>query len=328
MELKWLEDFVSVADLRNFSRAAAARHTTQPALSRRIKALELWYGVPLVDRSTYPVTLTSAGVAFLPLARHIVTDVYRSRREARAESGISGRAIKFAMPHALAVYFFPAWWRRQKRHSDTRATVVAADFDDCVELLRNGACQYLLCYTHNDIPNGLEEQGMQRLQIGTDRLVPVSAVDAKGYPIFDLSPHSDKAVPLLAYTKTSFLGRVTSGLYAKLERQCRLELRYESALVEALKAEAVVGEGIAWLPEEMIRTELNSGVLKVVGDEVLSVALKIWLFRPVAAMRAKLSADALDLELSDEDMPTPRPMHESISHPCVDLSDRPIKGST
>jgi DNA-binding transcriptional LysR family regulator len=61
MELKWLEDFVSVAKLPNFSHAARARYATQPALSRRVKALEHWYGVALLDRSTYPVTLTEAG---------------------------------------------------------------------------------------------------------------------------------------------------------------------------------------------------------------------------------------------------------------------------
>src|SRR3546814_7081942 len=53
MELKWLEDFVSLANTGNFSRSAEERNVTQPAFSRRIKALELWLGAPLVDRSTY-----------------------------------------------------------------------------------------------------------------------------------------------------------------------------------------------------------------------------------------------------------------------------------
>jgi LysR family transcriptional regulator, hypochlorite-specific transcription factor HypT len=107
MELKWLEDFVSVAKLRNFSHAARARYATQPALSRRVKALEHWYGVALLDRSTYPVTLTEAGRDFLPLAEQIVADLYRSRREARTKVGSAGRAIRFAMPHSLAGSVFP-----------------------------------------------------------------------------------------------------------------------------------------------------------------------------------------------------------------------------
>ena len=61
METKWLEDFVSLAETRSFSRSAALRHVTQPAFSRRIQALEAWAGAALVDRSTHPTTLTPAG---------------------------------------------------------------------------------------------------------------------------------------------------------------------------------------------------------------------------------------------------------------------------
>ena len=63
MELKWLEDFLSLARTGSFSRSAEERHVTQPAFSRRIKSLEIWVGVPLVDRSSYPTHLTPAGQA-------------------------------------------------------------------------------------------------------------------------------------------------------------------------------------------------------------------------------------------------------------------------
>ena len=61
METKWLEDFVSLAETRSFSRSAQLRHVTQPAFSRRIQSLEAWAGIDLVDRSSYPTRLTPAG---------------------------------------------------------------------------------------------------------------------------------------------------------------------------------------------------------------------------------------------------------------------------
>ncbi|RZI92009.1 MAG: LysR family transcriptional regulator, partial [Variovorax sp.] len=61
METKWLEDFVSLAETRSFSRSAQLRHVTQPAFSRRIQALEGWAGTDLVDRTSYPTRLTPAG---------------------------------------------------------------------------------------------------------------------------------------------------------------------------------------------------------------------------------------------------------------------------
>jgi LysR family transcriptional regulator, hypochlorite-specific transcription factor HypT len=53
MELIWLEDYFALAEILNFSRAADLRHVTQPAFSRRIKAVESWVGAALFSR-TWP----------------------------------------------------------------------------------------------------------------------------------------------------------------------------------------------------------------------------------------------------------------------------------
>ncbi|NWM05812.1 LysR family transcriptional regulator, partial [Klebsiella quasipneumoniae] len=47
MEIKWLEDFLALANTLNFSKAADERHVTQSAFSRRIKQLEAWLGTTL-----------------------------------------------------------------------------------------------------------------------------------------------------------------------------------------------------------------------------------------------------------------------------------------
>jgi DNA-binding transcriptional LysR family regulator len=61
METKLLEDLITLAETRSFSRAAELRHVSQPTLSRHIKSLEHWAGTDLVDRSTHPTRLTPAG---------------------------------------------------------------------------------------------------------------------------------------------------------------------------------------------------------------------------------------------------------------------------
>ena len=63
MELKWLEDLLVLLEERSISRAAARRHVTQPAYSRRIRQLEAWLGVELVDRSTKPIKIRDAALA-------------------------------------------------------------------------------------------------------------------------------------------------------------------------------------------------------------------------------------------------------------------------
>jgi len=84
MDTKWLEDFVSLAETRSFSRSAQLRHVTQSAFSRRIQSLEAWAGVELVDRSAYPTRLTAAGATFYLQAQEILRSLQSSRAQLRS----------------------------------------------------------------------------------------------------------------------------------------------------------------------------------------------------------------------------------------------------
>ena len=79
MEIKWIEDFVALAQTQSFSRAAEIRNVTQSGFSRRIQALEQWVGAELVDRSGYPPALTRSGTLFKEAADEILVKLYDTR---------------------------------------------------------------------------------------------------------------------------------------------------------------------------------------------------------------------------------------------------------
>ncbi len=110
MDIRWLQDFLSLAEAGSFTVAADARHSSQPALSRRIQALEAWLGVELIDRSRYPTTLTPSGKIFRAHAAEMIKrfsiPAPNCKGSRRAEASRSPSPCPM-----LGDSRFPVWWK-------------------------------------------------------------------------------------------------------------------------------------------------------------------------------------------------------------------------
>ena len=72
MDISRLQEFITLASLLNYSKAASQLYVTQPALSRHIHDLENTIGAPLFIRDTHSVHLTSVGELFYGEAKSIL----------------------------------------------------------------------------------------------------------------------------------------------------------------------------------------------------------------------------------------------------------------
>ena len=102
MELRWLQDFLMVAETGNFTRAAERRNTSQAAFSRRIKSLEAWLGFDLIDRSVYPTQLTPQGERFREHAGELLKQMLDTRDELGGKPLRPHEHIRIALPFAMA----------------------------------------------------------------------------------------------------------------------------------------------------------------------------------------------------------------------------------
>ena len=108
MELRQIEYFVVVARHQNFSHAATAIGVAQPALSQQVKRLEEELGVLLLDRTSRPVKVTDAGVAFLARAERMLAEARLAKDEMREFAGVGrGKLVIGALP-TLAAFWLPA----------------------------------------------------------------------------------------------------------------------------------------------------------------------------------------------------------------------------
>ena len=280
MDLNWLDDFVALAEHRNFSRAAEARHVTQPAFSRRIQSLEAWVGTPLLRRSPQFVTLTPAGEHLLSRAADIVRDLRSARRGALKAAGREQAALTIAATHALSFTFCPGWVRSAAPMEALGTLNLVSDtMAACERILLAGDADFLLCHHHPALPARFDATRFAFLVVGADELVPVSARDATGHAVFELPQPTSPPVRYLAYNASSGLGRILEQAGCAPSQTLPLDTVFTSPLAAALQTMARQGHGIAWLPRSLVLDDIAAGRLMVLGDATQAIRVEIRLFR-------------------------------------------------
>ncbi len=276
----WLEDFLALAATGNFSRAADDRHSSQPAFSRRIRALEEWIGAPLVDRSTQPARLTEAGEWFQGVAQDLLARAARLPGEAKQVAEASSVTLRIASTHALSFTFLPRWLRSLESTTTLGPVELMSDvLARCEAQMQQGKVHFLLSHAHPKMRGSLDSQDYLSARIGGDQLVAVSKPDAQGQPQHWLGKQAFTAIPVLAYTEESGLGRIVRSVLGRRLESASTQVVFTAHLASVLRSMAMDGRGIAWLPCSLVEEDLASGRLVAAADGDWHIDLEIRLYR-------------------------------------------------
>ena len=279
METKWLEDFVSLAETRSFSRSAQLRHVTQPAFSRRIQALEAWAGTDLVDRSSYPTRLTLAGETLYAQSLDMLQGLQSTRAMLRGHTAAGQDVVEFAVPHTLAFTFFPAWVSSlSDKFGPLKSRLIALNVHDAVMRLVEGSCDLLIAYHHDSQPFQLDPGRYEMLTLGQELLAPYVKPAADGKPLYSLPGQAAQPLPYLGYAPGAYLGRVVDMLLKQSSTAIHLDRVYETDMAEGLKAMALEGHGIAFLPLSAVKKEVRAKKLVSAGAG-LDMLMEVRIYR-------------------------------------------------
>lgn len=304
METKWLEDFVSLAETRSFSRSAQLRHVTQPAFSRRIQSLEAWAGVDLVDRSSFPTRLTPAGELLHAQALEILGSLQSVRHLVRSHQADNADVIEFAVPHTLAFTFFPHWLMGLQTQfglsrgpaAPLKSRLTALNVHDAALRLAEGGCDLLIAYHHPSQPLQLSPQRYDMLVLGRETLAPFSCADGRGRAVYTLPGQRGRNIPFLNYAPGAYLARLVDLILKESPQAAGLEPVYETDMAEGLKAMAIEGHGLTFLPLGSVQKELRAGRLVEAAPEDsfrLTMEVRIYRERPTPGRPAKEPAQGL-----------------------------------
>ena len=132
MDFSALEAFVTVAEQGSFSRAAEALHLTQPAISKRVAALESELDARLFDRIGRRVLLTDAGAKLYQYARRIEEMTAEIRSEVTGTKNVRGALTIPGLEHPK---FAPLDGKLHILHIPVMTFQTVADFQELFVLL-------------------------------------------------------------------------------------------------------------------------------------------------------------------------------------------------
>lgn len=251
MDTQFLAAFVEVADSASFTQAAARLYLSQPAVSKRITALEDQVGQPLFDRVGRTVTLTDAGRTLLPYARKTLQDIEDARRAlSQLDGSVSGR-LSIGTSHHIGLHRLPpvlGQFTREFPQVDLDIHFMDSEV----------ACQAVLA---GKLELGIVTLPTQPLPHLESRLVwpdPLLVVAANDHPLTgkrqvslaQLAEH-----PAVLPDEATYTHRiVTAALEAEgVKPHVRLATNY----LETLKMLVAIGLGWSVLPESMLDTTLT-----------------------------------------------------------------------
>ena len=280
--------FMTVAEKRGFSAAARALGVSPSALSQSVRTLEARVGTALLVRTTRTVALTEAGEQLLRRCGPGLREAIAAVEEAgKTEGQIVGR-LRLTVPPIALPFLEPIVAHLHREHP--RLTLEVSVDDKFVDLVTE---RY--------------DAGIRLAESTEKDMVAVRVVPAFRFAVVAAPTYlAERGRPkhprdLLSHDCIGFRGASTGALYVwEFERRGRdlkvpvtgpLETNDAAFMVRA----ALLGLGLAYVPDFTARDAMRSKDLESVLDEYLPAAPGLFLYFPERAkeqpkMQALLAA--------------------------------------
>lgn len=182
MNLAHLQAFVSVAEHGSFSLAADALHLTQPAVSKRIVALEETLGTRLFDRGGRDVQPTESGQVLLEHARRALDELDAARRSIHdlATGDIRGRLVVATSHHVGLRRLPPVLTAFKRRYPEVRLELRFVESEEALALVAAGNPELAVITLPHTAPPRLIAEPLwhDRLLVVCGREHPLASADA------------------------------------------------------------------------------------------------------------------------------------------------------
>ncbi|WP_226583361.1 LysR family transcriptional regulator [Acuticoccus sediminis] len=270
MRIEWLEDLMAIYESDSLNEAAARRHVTQPAFSRRVRAIEDYLGVTLLERTRKPARPTAA----LMRQEDRVRDVTRAMRllilELKRRREDASNQVVMAGQHAITTSILPDLIARDFARFQVNIRLRSANRSECLAMLVERTADITLTYKSNAELIAPREAFVEEVVVARDRLVPVAA------PGMVETCGAMRPLPFVAYPEDVFFGElVRDAIRPRCGPEVALDLKVETALTLAALQLASASVGMAWVPLSTASAMLAAGQVVDLSDRLPTEELAV-----------------------------------------------------
>ncbi|MEM7206744.1 MAG: LysR family transcriptional regulator [Pseudomonadota bacterium] len=245
MDVNNLSAFLAIVETQSFSAAAERLYLTQPAISKRIAALETSLDVKLFHRIGRSVQLTEAGEALTDSARRIVDEFSRARERVTTLHGEVAGRLRIGTSHHIGLHRLPPVLREFTQHfPGVELDIHFMDSEDACAAVERGKLELAVA----TLPESPFER-LETMEIWPDPLDFVvdanhALTESNQYAAADLAQHR-AILPARGTVTREILDK------ALLPHNLRLSVTMETNYLETIKMMVSVGLGWSLLPRSM-----------------------------------------------------------------------------
>ena len=258
MDLRQLETFVKVVELKSFTKAAEAVCLTQPTVSKQIVELERSLDVKLIDRTKRTLALTRAGELFLSYARSFLNLKKETVEAIAAFKGVKTGSMIIGASTIPGIYVLPKILSIFKKQYDgIELKLIISDTKDIIQKMQNEDIDVgFVGATDNNAKIEYKKFMEDTIVLIAPKsfATPIDRQDLKKYPLIARESGSG--------TRNSFESALAkTGELKPSDFNIFAELTDTQAIKEAVKN----GMGISYISRMAIVDELAADKLKILS---------------------------------------------------------------
>ncbi len=254
INLSQLRIFQAVAQTRSFTRAAEAVHLTQPGISKHVKQMEEYYGIPLFDRLGKKVALTQAGEILFAASQEVTVSIENAEQRIDDLKGLRGGKLVLGTSFPIGVYILPQVLAAFRESYPAVEVVLEISLSEKVNarILSNRLDLGLVTHRAND-SRLLSQEFM------TDQLVAI-------FPVNHHWAAKHRVTPQDLLGETFIVAAQGAGTRAVLEERLhekgpQLQNLLDFGNLEGVKHAVEAGLGVSIQARSVVRREIADGCL-------------------------------------------------------------------